>query len=101
MSISPASPLLPNNSPNCPESPYTLDWLTGLIPKHLAAIVVDRHRHCGTPLPALDGVPVEDELGDDVREHIAHGFEILEALSLIAQDVEDTPDSKIESKLPP
>ncbi|KAL1636352.1 hypothetical protein SLS58_009845 [Diplodia intermedia] len=83
------------------KSPYTLDWLTGLIPRHLAAIVVDRHRYCGTPLPALDGVPAEDEIGDEVRAHIAHGFSILETLSLIAQDVEDTPDSKIESKLPP
>lgn len=83
------------------KSPYTLDWLTGLIPKHLAAIVVDRHRYCGTPLPALDGIPAEDEIGDEIRDHIAHGFRILETLSLIAQDVEDTPDSKIESKLPP
>ncbi|KAF4305483.1 F-box domain cyclin-like protein [Botryosphaeria dothidea] len=83
------------------KSPYTLEWLTGLIPKHLAAIIVDRHRHCGTPLPALDGIPAEDEIGDEIREHIAHGFRILETLSLIAQDVEETPDSKIESKLPP
>lgn len=83
------------------KSPYNLNWLTGLIPKHLAAIVVDRHRFCGTPLPALDGVPADDEIGDEIRAHIAHGFSILETLSLIAQDVEDTPDSKIESKLPP
>ncbi|KAL1638201.1 hypothetical protein SLS56_000009 [Neofusicoccum ribis] len=83
------------------KSPYTLAWLTGLIPKHLAAVVVDRHRYCGTPLPALDGIPAEDEIGDEIRDHIAHGFRILETLSLIAQDVEQTPDSKIESKLPP
>lgn len=48
----------------------------------------------------LDGIPAEDEIGDEIRHHVARGFRILEALSLIAQYVEETPDSKIESKLP-
>ncbi|KAK8156505.1 hypothetical protein IWX90DRAFT_496910 [Phyllosticta citrichinensis] len=81
-------------------SPYDLKWLTGLIPQFLAAIIVDRHRYCGAPLPMLDGIPAEDEIGDEIRQHVAHGFRILEALSLITQYVEETPDSKIESKLP-
>ncbi|KAK7632102.1 hypothetical protein BKA81DRAFT_18263 [Phyllosticta paracitricarpa] len=84
-----------------PQKPlYDLKWLTGLIPQFLAAIIVDRHRYCGAPLPMLDGIPAEDEIGDEIRQHVAHGFRILEALSLIAQYVEETPDSKIESKLP-
>ncbi|KAL1394053.1 hypothetical protein HDK64DRAFT_261701 [Phyllosticta capitalensis] len=80
--------------------PYNLKWLTGLIPQFLATIIVDRHRYCGAPLPMLDGIPAEDEIGDEIRDHVARGFRILEALSLIAQYVEETPDSKIESKLP-
>ncbi|KAK7529831.1 uncharacterized protein J3D65DRAFT_159399 [Phyllosticta citribraziliensis] len=89
-----------DQDPDPQTSPYDLKWLTGLIPQFLAAIIVDRHRYCGAPLPMLDGIPAEDEIGDEIRQHVAHGFRILEALSLIAQYVEETPDSKIESKLP-
>lgn len=66
---------------------YTLKWLTGLIPQHLAAILVDRHRFSHEWLGLRYGIPAEEPYGDELRGRVANGWCVLRRLSKISQDV--------------
>lgn len=77
---------------------YTIQWLKGLIPKQLAAIVVDRYRfglegamgqrrgRPGTKWPPY-GIPAEDLLGDHFRARIGRGWCVFKTFSNISQAV--------------
>jgi len=65
---------------------YTISWLKGLIPQHLAAILVDRHRF-SHEMSQRYGIPAEDAYGDELREHVTNGWYVLRRLSKISEDV--------------
>ncbi|KAF2711905.1 hypothetical protein K504DRAFT_465638 [Pleomassaria siparia CBS 279.74] len=68
---------------------YTIDWLKGLIPQQLAAILVDRHRFSHDIAQQRYGIPAEDPHGNDLRVRIANGWRVLRRLSQISQEVYD------------
>ncbi|KAF2261400.1 hypothetical protein CC78DRAFT_357034 [Lojkania enalia] len=72
-----------------PESPsqYTVPWLKSLIPRHLAAILVDRHRFAHDFAEQRYGIPAEDPYGDALRARIANGWCVLRRLSNISQEI--------------
>jgi hypothetical protein len=67
------------------ENQYTITWLIHLVPRQLAAILVDRHR--AVLDPHMYGIPAEDPAGDPLRARVANGFCILHRLSSISQHV--------------
>jgi hypothetical protein len=69
------------------EGNYTFSWLKGLIPKQLAAVLVDRHRFAHDWGDNRYGIPAEDPFGDDLRARVANGWHVLQKLSAISQDV--------------
>jgi hypothetical protein len=71
-----------------PEDPsdYTVQWLTALIPQHLAAILVDRHRFTQYAQPRY-GIPAEDAYGEVLRARVANGWRVLRSLSNISEEV--------------
>lgn len=75
--------LTPPNDP----SEYTLQWLKDLIPQHLAAILVDRHRFSHEWVQPRYGIPAEDAYGDALRRRIANGWRVLRHLSRISEQV--------------
>jgi hypothetical protein len=72
-----------------PDDPgaYTLDWLKGLIPQHLAAILVDRHRYSHEWLQPRYGIPAEDVQGEALRGRVANGWRVLRRLTKISEEV--------------
>ncbi len=74
-----------------PEDPakYSLQWLTGLVPRHLAAILVDRHRVADEWTQSRYGIPAEDPFGDELRARVINGWRVLQRLSNIAQELND------------
>lgn len=65
--------------------PYTLQWSRGLIPEHLASMLVDRHRIADEWLQSRYGIPAEDPFGDTLRDRVANGWRILRVLSNISR----------------
>lgn len=65
---------------------YTLDWLKGLIPQHLAAILVDKHRF-SHEWSMRYGIPAEDPYGQVLRDRVANGWRVLRGLSRISEEV--------------
>ncbi|KAF2186539.1 hypothetical protein K469DRAFT_706529 [Zopfia rhizophila CBS 207.26] len=68
-------------------SDYTIQWLKGLIPQHLAAILVDRHRFSHEWAQQRYGIPAEDPYGNVLRARVANGWCVLRRLSKISEDV--------------
>ncbi|KAF1846355.1 uncharacterized protein K460DRAFT_356043 [Cucurbitaria berberidis CBS 394.84] len=66
---------------------YTFEWLKGLIPQQLAAILVDRHRIVSTGSLSHYGIPAEDPFGDELRARVANGWHVLRSLSNISREV--------------
>lgn len=56
---------------------YTIPWLKDLIPRQLAAILVDRHRIAHNVMQQRYGIPAEDAYGDELRARIANGWRVL------------------------
>jgi len=67
-------------------------WLKGLVPKYLAAVVVDRFR-LRSPELCLEEfrIRAESEAGDALRERTEKGWRVLDELSLISQKVYRLP----------
>ena len=63
---------------------YTIQWLRDLIPRQLAAILVDRHRIAHDSMQQRYGIPSEDPYGDDLRARIANGWRVLYRLTSIS-----------------
>lgn len=70
-----------------PPSRPTLQWLKGLIPQQLAAILVDNHRNCHDWSQQRYGIPAEDPHGSVLRARVANGWLVLRRLSLISEEV--------------
>jgi hypothetical protein len=66
---------------------YSVDWLKGLIPQHLAAILVDRHRFSHEWASQRYGIPAEDPYGEGLRTRVTNGWRVLQQLSIISQEV--------------
>jgi hypothetical protein len=66
---------------------YTITWLKGLIPRHLACILVDRHRFIHGMTEQRYGIAAENAEGDGLRARVANGWRILKRLSKISQEV--------------
>lgn len=84
----PESRLLLTPPQNC--SQYTLQWLLGLIPRHLAAILVDRTYYASHPSYSdqdVAGIPAEDPFGDELRARVTNGWRVLHRLSMISQSI--------------
>ncbi|KAL5119428.1 hypothetical protein ACEQ8H_002697 [Pleosporales sp. CAS-2024a] len=64
---------------------YTLQSLKALIPEHLAAVLVDRHRIADEWLQWHYGIPAEDAFGDELRDRVASGWRVLWNLSKISR----------------
>ncbi|KAJ9648290.1 hypothetical protein H2201_000588 [Coniosporium apollinis] len=76
-------------------------WLKGLVPKYLAAVVVDRFRLRSSELCLEEfGIPAESEAGDALRERAEKGWRVLSELSLISQEVYRLPVRRVRL-LPP
>ncbi|KAK3215546.1 hypothetical protein GRF29_8g328258 [Pseudopithomyces chartarum] len=77
-----------NTFPQCNlllrDADSTFTWLKGLIPQHLAAILVDRHGHIDI---SLRGIPAEETRGDALRARVTNGWRVLGHLSQIAKEV--------------
>jgi hypothetical protein len=74
-------------TPLADPSLYTIDWLKGLIPRHLASILVDRHRASHDWTQHRYGIPAEDPYGEELRERVANGWRVLRRLSNISRNV--------------
>jgi hypothetical protein len=74
-------------------------WLKSLVPKYLAAVLVDKYRLV-SPDIHLDefGIPAESERGDGPRARVESGLRVLKKLSDISQDVYRLPESHIPNK---
>lgn len=70
-----------------PPKEYNLEWLKDLIPQHLAAVLVDRHRFSHEWSQQRYGIPAEDAYGDVLRGRIANGWRVLGELSNISKRV--------------
>ena len=70
-----------------PKGTHTFQWLKGLIPNQLAAILVDRHRFAHGWANSRYGIPAEDPFGDELRERVANGWRVFKRLSDISQEV--------------
>ncbi|CAO2649943.1 Nn.00g012350.m01.CDS01 [Neocucurbitaria sp. VM-36] len=80
---------------------YTLEWLKGLIPQQLAAILVDCHRVTGNTLREFGyGIPAADSAGDEVRARVANGWRVLRRLSNISREVHAKDVSRYKQLLP-
>jgi hypothetical protein len=66
---------------------YTIQWLEDLIPRQLAAILVDRHRIARDSTQQRYGIPAEDAYGDELRARIANGWRVLRRLADISKTV--------------
>jgi hypothetical protein len=74
-------------------SQYTLKWLLGLIPRQLAAILVDRHRLSSRNIEGRSmwaGLAAEDPLGDGLRARVTNGWYVLQHLSTISRNIHRT-----------
>lgn len=67
-------------------TPTSFRALKTLIPEHLSAILVDRHRIADEWLQSRYGVPAEDPFGDELRDRVTSGWRVMRALSNIARD---------------
>ncbi|KAF2852544.1 hypothetical protein T440DRAFT_466681 [Plenodomus tracheiphilus IPT5] len=65
---------------------YTLRWLVGLIPRQLAAIVVDQHRVGFDLSYARYGIDAEDPAGDELRRRVTTGWYILQEVYALSED---------------
>lgn len=77
---------------------YTFQWLEDLVPQHLAAILVDRHRIAHDSMQQRYGIPAEDTCGNELRARIANGWRVLDRLQIISKkthrsNVSDTSKS--------
>ncbi|KAF2014030.1 hypothetical protein BU24DRAFT_425034 [Aaosphaeria arxii CBS 175.79] len=77
------------NAPLPNRSCYTIEWLKALIPRQLAAILVDRHRSSVDGTQLRYGIPAEDPFGEELRERVANGWCVLRRLSRISEQVYD------------
>jgi hypothetical protein len=68
-------------------SAYTLEWLKGLIPQHLAAVLVDRHRFAHEWVQPRYGIPAEDAYGEALRGRVANGWRVLRRFAQISDEV--------------
>jgi hypothetical protein len=69
-------------------SDRNLRWLLALIPRQLAAILVDRHRTVSDHSQySHHGIPAEAECGDALRARVANGWHVLRQISNIAREV--------------
>ncbi|KAF2017815.1 hypothetical protein BU24DRAFT_460809 [Aaosphaeria arxii CBS 175.79] len=75
-----------------PEKGYSLRWLRGLIPAHLAAIALDkdklrRHSYVNAGFPY--GIPFENDCPEAMhwRTRVAKGWRLLRGFYLISRDV--------------
>lgn len=68
---------------------YTVRWLEDLIPRQLAAILVDRHRIAHDFTQQRYGIPAEDTYGDELRARIANGWRVLRKLTDISKQLYD------------
>ncbi|KAJ4364162.1 hypothetical protein N0V83_009617 [Neocucurbitaria cava] len=74
--------------PLTPRTKYTLEWLKGLVPQQLAAILLERHRMAADDLTHFRyGIPAGDPAGDVVRARVANGWRVLQRLSNISREV--------------
>lgn len=74
-------------TPPADPSAYTLNWLKNLIPQHLAAILVDRHRFSHECTGQRYGIPAEDAYGNILRSRVANGWCVLRRLAKISEEV--------------
>ncbi|KAH7347101.1 hypothetical protein BKA66DRAFT_477825 [Pyrenochaeta sp. MPI-SDFR-AT-0127] len=70
---------------------YNFRWLKGLIPRQLAALLVDRHRIADEWMQSRYGIPAEDPFGDELRARVTNGWCVLRSLSNISREVHGTP----------
>ncbi|KAF1978990.1 hypothetical protein BU23DRAFT_549676 [Bimuria novae-zelandiae CBS 107.79] len=68
---------------------HTFTWLKELIPRHLAAILVDRYKLVFDlqPFGYRHGIPAEEPYGDALRSEVASGWKVLRRLSNISKEV--------------
>jgi hypothetical protein len=66
---------------------YTFQWLEDLVPRQLAAILVDRHRMAHDSMQQRYGIPAEDPYGNELRARIANGWHVLSQLANISKGV--------------
>lgn len=84
-----------------PAGPASLRWLTGLVPRHLAAILVDRHQTAFELMRARYGILAEDPAGDELRARVTNGWYVHYALSKISREVFDAAEpTSSKSKSP-
>lgn len=67
-------------------TPTSFRALKALIPEHLSAILVDRHRIADEWLQSRYGVPAEDPFGDELRARVTSGWRVLRDVSNIARE---------------
>jgi hypothetical protein len=76
-------------------------WLKSLIPKRLAAIIVDKHRNRNRNrnrnYGVVTGIPAEEVFGDELRSKVENGWRVFKRLSNISKTVYTMP----ENELPP
>ncbi|OCL14830.1 hypothetical protein AOQ84DRAFT_358565 [Glonium stellatum] len=78
-----------------PKGTHTFRWLKGLIPKQLAAILVDRHRFAHTWANSRYGIPAEDPFGDELRGRVANGWCVFKKISNISQGVYEIAPTRL------
>lgn len=77
---------------------YTVAWLRDLVPRQLAAILVDRHRIAHDYMQQRYGIPAEDAYGDELRARITKGWRVLQSLASISKSMQQPEDSKPTSE---
>jgi hypothetical protein len=71
---------------------HDLTWLQSLVPKYLAAVLVDRARLTPSTFQNyVPHIPAESPLGDTLRARVENGWRILKQLSDISKDVYALP----------
>ncbi|KAL1613276.1 hypothetical protein SLS60_001508 [Paraconiothyrium brasiliense] len=81
-----------------PEEPLDFAWLKSLVPKYLAAVMLDRFV-LATHYPGRTRcIPAESDFGDGLREGLVKGIRVWKDLANISKDIYALPNEVVFSK---
>ncbi|KAJ4358756.1 uncharacterized protein N0V89_003340 [Didymosphaeria variabile] len=81
-----------------PEQPLDFTWLKSLVPKYLAAVMLDRYILSSHYTGRTRCIPAESDIGDVLREGLVRGIRVWRNLSNISKDIYALPDEIVFRK---
>ncbi|ORY01296.1 hypothetical protein BCR34DRAFT_575035 [Clohesyomyces aquaticus] len=83
-----------------PYKPLDLSWLEGLVPRYIAAVLLDRYILSCNSLGWTYCIPAESDIGDELRGDLTRGVRIWKDLSKISKEVYILSIDKLPSRTP-